>query len=173
MLTFIYNSIWEEIKPVRSFPGYLANTIRIIAFLGCLIFLFFMILMTLLAENESGKPEVMFLYISFLYTIYLTGLLFLPWKIIIMSKRNSSLFTMINFSSFVVFSIIQFLSVYFHQSQINLSMLSDSYFLIMIQIGILLLIQLLFRWFFKLYHPTQKSKNLKEEWKRLSRYTLY
>ena len=115
----------------------------------------------------------MFLYISFLYTIYLTGLLILPWKIIVISKKNSSLFTVINFSSFVVFSIVQFHSLYFHQSQIDLSIFSDSYLIITIQIVILLFIQLLFRWFFKLYHPIQKSKNLKEEWKRLSSYSLY
>lgn len=157
----------EEFEVGKSFLKVLLMLVRVLLFFGTIIFFGLILMITLLAENEGSNVEVMSLYISLMYVFFLIANFLIPWKILSINKwmRNGYLFV-ISFS-FLVFVILEILSLYFHEGGLFLKALSNVMEVFYVLFCLLVCLVVLFVLHFKLYYPSQRNKSFKSEWKRL------
>jgi membrane protease YdiL (CAAX protease family) len=173
LITAFYNAFWEELKSGAPWRNKLLLAFRIILFIASIGFTGLLLLITLLAEHEGTKTEIMSLYICIIYIVFLLGNFVTPWRVISISKRLSIIYVSILLTSFLFFSLVQIVNLLFHEGNLKWESLTDIYQIYPIQLALLIVIISLFLINYKTYHSDQKMKNLKAEWNRLSSWTKY
>ncbi len=170
LIIAFYNAFGEELKTGNSWKNKLLLTSRIIFFIASTGFAVLLLLVTLLAEHEGSKTEIMSLYISLVFTVFLLVNFTAPWKVISIKGRFGIIYLITLLLSFLLFCLAQLINLLFHEGTLKWSSLADIYHVYSIIFVLLFTLCVLYWINHKIYHPKQKHKSFKAEWNRLSHW---
>ncbi len=171
--TFLYNGFWEELKTDGSWKHRFYIFIRALFIIFMILCIMMSLFITLLSENEGSKTEIMSLYMTDIFTIFLTTNILLPWKFISITTKIAKYYMLFLIVIALIFITSQMFSLQFHEGFLNWSALKEIDIVLMVTMSNFTMLLLLFYFNFKLFNKKQNTKDLTSEWQRLTHWSYY